>query len=72
VFYKRCKELVREKGLEPSRLSAPEPKSGVYTNFTTPADDIKFILMSLSSITLSVATEPIQAEKLGEIPPDRT
>jgi hypothetical protein len=28
--------------------------------------------MSLSSITLSVATEPIQAEKLGEIPPDRT
>ena len=28
---------VREKGLEPSRLSAPEPKSGVYTNFTTPA-----------------------------------
>ena len=34
----KTKELfVREKGLEPSRLSAPEPKSGVYTNFTTPA-----------------------------------
>ena len=29
-------ELVREKGLEPSRLAAQEPKSCVYTNFTTP------------------------------------
>ena len=28
---------VREKGLEPSRLAAQEPKSCVYTNFTTPA-----------------------------------
>ncbi len=26
---------LREKGLEPLRLSAPDPKSGVYTNFTT-------------------------------------
>ena len=28
---------VREKGLEPSRPKAQEPKSCVYTNFTTPA-----------------------------------
>jgi hypothetical protein len=28
---------VREKGLEPSRLSAQVPKTCVYTNFTTPA-----------------------------------
>lgn len=28
---------VRVKGLEPSRIAAPDPKSGVYTNFTTPA-----------------------------------
>src|ERR1700761_4911976 len=29
--------MVRAKGLEPPRLSPPEPKSGVSTNFTTPA-----------------------------------
>jgi hypothetical protein len=28
---------VRVKGLEPSHLAAPDPKSGVSTNFTTPA-----------------------------------
>ncbi len=27
--------VVREKGIEPSRLTAPVPKTGVYTNFTT-------------------------------------
>ena len=29
--------LVRVEGLEPPRLASPEPKSGVSTNFTTPA-----------------------------------
>ena len=29
--------MVRMKGLEPSRREAPDPKSGVYTNFTTSA-----------------------------------
>ena len=29
--------FVRVKGLEPPRLAAPDPKSGVSTNFTTPA-----------------------------------
>jgi hypothetical protein len=29
--------LVRVEGLEPAHLSAPDPKSGVSTNFTTPA-----------------------------------
>ncbi len=29
--------MVRVKGLEPPRLAAPEPKSGVSTNSTTPA-----------------------------------
>jgi site-specific DNA recombinase len=32
--------LVREKGLEPSRLAAPAPKTGVSTNSTTRAYDI--------------------------------
>jgi hypothetical protein len=31
---------VRVKGLEPSHLAAPDPKSGVSTNFTIPADMI--------------------------------
>lgn len=29
--------MVRVKGLEPPRLTAPEPKSGASTNFATPA-----------------------------------
>ncbi len=29
--------MVRMKGLEPSRLAAPDPKSGVSANFTTSA-----------------------------------
>ena len=29
--------MVRVEGLEPPRLAAPEPKSGVSANFTTPA-----------------------------------
>ena len=29
--------VVRAKGLEPPRLSPPDPKSGVSTNSTTPA-----------------------------------
>ena len=30
-------ELVRAEGLEPPRLSSPEPKSGASTNSATPA-----------------------------------
>ena len=29
--------LVRAKGLEPIRLTAPDPKSGLATNYNTPA-----------------------------------
>lgn len=29
--------VVRAEGLEPPQLAPPEPKSGVSTNFTTPA-----------------------------------
>ncbi len=36
-FFMPEKQLVRQEGLEPPRLSAPEPKSGVSTNFTTSA-----------------------------------
>ena len=32
-------KLVRVEGLEPPRLTAPEPKSGASTNFATPASD---------------------------------
>ena len=33
----RVFHFVRVKGLEPPRLSAPEPKSGASANFATPA-----------------------------------
>ena len=37
----RIKALfVRAKGIEPIRLSAPDPKSGLSTNFNTPANRI--------------------------------
>ena len=32
---------MRAKGIEPIRLSAPDPKSGLSTNFNTPARNIK-------------------------------
>ncbi len=34
--------MVREERLELSHLAAPEPKSGVSTNFTTPAVSLAF------------------------------
>ena len=37
------KNLVRMKGLEPPRLTAPDPKSGVATNYTTSALKIKSV-----------------------------
>ena len=36
VFYKIC---VRVIGLEPTRLTAPDPKSGAAANYATPAGD---------------------------------
>lgn len=33
--------FVRVIGLEPTHLTAPDPKSGVSTNFTTPACDFR-------------------------------
>ena len=32
--------VVLGEGLEPSRLAAPEPKSGVSANFTTRAENV--------------------------------
>jgi hypothetical protein len=34
---RREKNKVRKKGLEPPRLSAPDPKSGAATNYATSA-----------------------------------
>ena len=38
---KKKREVVRVEGLEPPYLAAPDPKSGVSTNFTTPAVLVK-------------------------------
>ena len=35
--------MVLGEGLEPSRLTAPEPKSGVSANFTTRADGKSYV-----------------------------
>ncbi len=35
--------MVRVKGLEPSRLAAPEPKSGASANFATPAHGLYIV-----------------------------
>ncbi len=35
--YREFFRIVRMKGLEPPRLTAPDPKSGVATNYTTSA-----------------------------------
>ena len=37
--------MVRMKGLEPSRRKAPDPKSGVYTNFTTSAYECSYLIV---------------------------
>ena len=37
--------MVRMRGLEPPRLAAPDPKSGVYTNFTTSANKADVIIL---------------------------
>ena len=37
---KKIMIMVRVIGLEPTRLKAPEPKSGASTNFATPANKI--------------------------------
>ncbi len=37
IFFCKHSKRVRVEGLEPPSLAAPDPKSGVSTNFTTPA-----------------------------------
>lgn len=36
-IWENKKEVVRERGLEPPRLAAPDPKSGASANFAIPA-----------------------------------
>ncbi len=47
--------MVRTKGLEPSHLAAPDPKSGVSTNFTTSAWN-KFLVSLLTSTVIKGGT----------------
>ena len=53
------------KGLEPSRREAPDPKSGVYTNFTTSAqravkrDNILFTIKNNTKPNIKTPKEHI-------------
>ena len=42
--------LVRVEGLEPPCLAAPDPKSGMSTNFTTPAFSNPRLQISLTNV----------------------
>jgi hypothetical protein len=42
------------KGLEPSHLAAPDPKSGVSTNFTTSAHVVSLTIYQISVILISL------------------
>ena len=42
-----------ETGLEPARLSAPDPKSGVYSSFTTLAKLFILNILSLNPVLLT-------------------
>ena len=48
--------IVRVEGLEPPCLAAPDPKSGMSTNFTTPAITNKQSNGSYKSVTISNLT----------------
>ena len=39
--------MVRMRGLEPPRRKAPDPKSGVYTNFTTSAYECSYLIVTM-------------------------
>ncbi len=41
------------RGLEPPRRKAPDPKSGVYTNFTTSACDYTYLSSQGESFSVS-------------------
>jgi hypothetical protein len=45
VIFFICTKSVRVEGLEPPSLAAPDPKSGVSTNFTTPAVSTKLTFL---------------------------
>ena len=52
--------LVRMKGLEPPRLSAPDPKSGAATNYATSAGAPKIRLFSLLPIVFVIIRTPLR------------
>src|SRR5688572_11959649 len=55
----RGKGFVRVEGLEPPCLAAPDPKSGMSTNFTTPA--VRFRL------TLAVGIAAIRRKRAANV-----
>ena len=58
--------MVRMERLELSRLAAPEPKSGVYTNFTTSAKDRDYTDTLPTNLTYPMAYAIEVSEKIGK------
>ena len=45
-------QYVRVEGLEPPWIAPPDPKSGMSTNFTTPAFQLILLTFNVSAISL--------------------
>jgi hypothetical protein len=60
--------MVRMEGLEPPRLSAPDPKSGTATNYATSACDKYFGLWVMASDPKSVRPLAATIPKLSGTP----
>ena len=61
--------MVRAKGLEPSHLAVPEPKSGASANSATPAradDDTRFTRQALQIALKEVAHHSLELCAINE------
>lgn len=64
-FYKSGSEgsfIVRVEGLEPPWIAPPDPKSGMSTNFTTPAFSVYSYILGLSQINPCRIGQPLKKE----------
>ena len=60
--------MVRLEGLEPPRLAPPEPKSGVSTNSTTPANTVPMIIAGGMAIRSDRQRQPLTSRAVAANP----